>query len=243
MRAVRGDEIAMIFQEPMTSLNPAFTVGNQIAETVRAHRDVPGQRPGAGPSRCSTWSASRTPGARVDEYPHNFSGGMRQRVMIAMALACDPQAADRRRAHDALDVTIQAQILDLLRELQDELGMAMLFVTHDLGVVADICDRVASCTPGRSVEQAVDDLFDRPRHPYTEGLLRATPQSTGRRRPAARHRGDRPGPDAMPAGCRFRPRCSHAIDRCTEVPVLEPTAGGGLARCVRNQELHLGARS
>jgi peptide/nickel transport system ATP-binding protein len=245
MEAVRGEAIAMIFQEPMTSLNPAFTVGNQIAEAVLAHRDVP--RAEAQLRAVDLLDMVGVPDARVRvrEYPHVFSGGMRQRVMIAMALACDPQVLIADEPTTAVDVTIQAQILELLRRLQAELGMAILFVTHDLGVVADICDRVCALYAGQVVEQAgVDEFFDRPHHPYSDGLLRATPQSTGSARRLHIIPGTVPTPDALPSGCRFHPRCEHALDRCAEEsPALESTAAGGLARCLRERELHLGARA
>ena len=245
MQAVRGEQIAMIFQEPMTSLNPAFTVGNQIAEAVLAHRDV---------SRAEAWSRAvgmldlvGIPHARerVREYPHAFSGGMRQRVMIAMALACEPQVLIADEPTTAVDVTIQAQILELLRQLQSDLGMAILFVTHDLGVVADICDRVCALYAGQVVEQAgVDDFFGRPRHPYSDGLLRATPQSTASGSRLHIIPGVVPTPDALPTGCRFHPRCEHAVDRCGEVaPELELTTSGRLVRCLREGELHLGVRA
>jgi peptide/nickel transport system ATP-binding protein len=244
MQAVRGEEIAMIFQEPMTSLNPAFTVGNQLAEAVLAHREV---------SRAEAWRRAvemldvvGIPHAeqRVREYPHAFSGGMRQRVMIAMALACDPQVLIADEPTTAVDVTIQAQILELLRQLQSDLGMAILFVTHDLGVVADICDRVCAMYAGQVVEQAgVDEFFARPHHPYSDGLLRATPQSTGAERRLHIIPGTVPTPDAWPTGCRFHPRCEHAVDRCAEVvPELELAASGGLVRCLRQHELDLGVR-
>jgi oligopeptide/dipeptide ABC transporter ATP-binding protein len=242
MEAVRGEEIAMIFQEPMTSLNPAFTVGNQIAEAVLAHRDVP--RAEARRRAVEMLDLVGVPDARlrVREYPHVFSGGMRQRVMIAMALACDPQVLIADEPTTAVDVTIQAQILELLRRLQSELGMAILFVTHDLGVVADICDRVCALYAGQVVEQAgVDEFFDRPRHPYSDGLLRATPQSTGTVRRLHIIPGTVPTPEALPSGCRFHPRCDHALDRCAEEsPALASTTTGGLARCLRERELHLG---
>jgi peptide/nickel transport system ATP-binding protein len=244
MQAVRGEEIAMIFQEPMTSLNPAFTVGNQLAEAVLAHREV---------SKAEAWRRAvemldvvGIPHAeqRVREYPHAFSGGMRQRVMIAMALACDPQVLIADEPTTAVDVTIQAQILELLRQLQSDLGMAILFVTHDLGVVADICDRVCAMYAGQVVEQAgVDEFFARPRHPYSDGLLRATPQSTGAERRLHIIPGTVPTPDAWPTGCRFHPRCEHAVDRCAEAtPELEESASAGLVRCLRHHELDLGVR-
>jgi peptide/nickel transport system ATP-binding protein len=243
LRAVRGAEIAMIFQEPMSSLNPAFTVGNQVAEAVRAHRQV---------SRAEAWRRAvevlsmvgiSDADQRVRDYPHAFSGGMRQRVMIAMALACDPQVLIADEPTTAVDVTIQAQILELLRELQERLGMGILLVTHDLGVVADVCDRVVVMYAGQVVEQApVHQLFRRPAHPYTDGLLRATPQA-GR----GAHRlhaipGTVPSVGELPSGCRFHPRCGYATEACkTTEPMLEGHDREGLVRCIRQRELLLGA--
>ncbi|HMG41724.1 MAG TPA: ABC transporter ATP-binding protein [Acidimicrobiales bacterium] len=242
LRAVRGNDIAMVFQEPMTSLNPAFTVGNQIAEAVTAHTGMP--RAAAWQRAVEVLELVGIPRAarRIREYPHAFSGGMRQRVMIAMALACEPRVLVADEPTTAVDVTIQAQILDLLRRLQAELGMAILFVTHDLGVVADVCDRVCVLYAGQVVEQAeVHAFFDRPWHPYSAGLLDAMPQSCppgGRLHVVA---GTVPTPDALPAGCRFHPRCEHAQDACSATdPELLPVASGGLARCLRQHELHLG---
>jgi peptide/nickel transport system ATP-binding protein len=241
LRKVQGSDVAMIFQEPMTSLNPAFTIGNQIAESVRAHRRV---------SKKEAWRRAvemlelvGIPDAaqRVNEYPHNFSGGMRQRAMIAMALACDPKVLIADEPTTALDVTIQAQILELLRRLQRELGMAIVFVTHDLGVVAEICDLVAVLYGGQTVERAaVDDLFARPRHPYTEALMASIPQAA----PPGDHLRVIPGvvprPDEMPAGCHFHPRCEYAQPRCAEAPIGVTVLGPGAeVRCVRHDELAL----
>lgn len=241
LRDVRGNDIAMIFQEPMTSLNPAFTVGNQIAETVRRHR------------RCSRQQAwERTvevlglvgiPQARrrADAYPHEFSGGMRQRVMIAMALSCDPQLLIADEPTTALDVTIQAQILDLLASMRDEVGTSVLLVTHDLGVVAEVCDRVVVVYAGQVVERAdADPLFAQPQHPYTAGLLSAMPQLGPRTGRLDSIPGRTPEPWAMPVGCRFAPRCPYTVDRCTEPPVdLIEVGEGRQARCVRVDELTL----
>ena len=247
MRHVRGDQISMIFQEPMSSLNPAYTVGNQIAETVRLHRRAP---------RRMAWSRAvemldvvgiPDPHRRAHDYPHALSGGMRQRAMIAMALACEPKLLIADEPTTALDVTIQAQVLELMRSLQDAMGMAILFVTHDLGVVAEICDHVVVMYAGQVVEQvATADLFHRPNHPYTQALLASMPQlaaAGGRLRVIP---GQVPRPDELPAGCRFHPRCSYADPRCLATPVaLEPVAGdsGGAVRCLRHAELILdGAR-
>jgi peptide/nickel transport system ATP-binding protein len=241
LRQVRGDRIAMIFQEPMTSLNPAFTVGRQISLAVRSHRQV--SKAQARARAIEVLDRVGIPDARhrLDDYPHTFSGGMRQRAMIAMALACEPSLLIADEPTTALDVTVQAQILELLRSLKDETGMSMLFVTHDLGVVADICDRVAVMYAGQLVEQApTERLFVRPRHPYTEGLLASMPQWSvpgerltvipGRVPPAGR----------MPAGCRFRSRCSFATAACEEPVALVDAGPETAVRCVRYEELTLG---
>ena len=241
MRKVRSREISMIFQEPMTSLNPAFTIGNQIAEVVRTHQGV---------GKTDAWARAvemldrvgiPNAKARARDYPHAFSGGMRQRAMIAMALSNEPKLLIADEPTTALDVTIQAQILDLISELQRDLGMAVLFVTHDLGVVAQICDRVVVMYAGQVVEQAsVDSLFARPRHPYTEGLLDSMPQSSAKGSELHVIPGQVPRADEMPGGCRFHPRCAYALDSCTTRPVaLESRAGSGLVRCLRVDELTL----
>lgn len=244
LRSVRGNEVAMVFQEPMTSLNPAFRIGDQIAETVRLHRGGSQRRPGTGRSRCSTWSASRTPGAAPTTTRTSFSGGMRQRAMIAMAVSCEPSLLIADEPTTALDVTIQAQVLELLASMQAELGMSVLLVTHDLGVVAEVCERVVVMYAGQVVEQAqVGELFDHPRHPYTEGLLAAMPQlgSRGHRLPSIP--GRTPEPWAMPPGCRFAPRCEYALPACEEPPSLLTTRPDHLSRCLRHDELTLrGAR-
>jgi oligopeptide/dipeptide ABC transporter ATP-binding protein len=244
-RRLQGSEMAMVFQEPMSSLNPAFTVGNQIIEAVRAHRDV--SREAARARAIEVLDLVGIPDAagRLRDYPHQFSGGMRQRVMIAMALACEPKLLVADEPTTALDVTIQAQILDLLRSLQHELGMAVVFVTHDLGVVADVCDEVAVLYAGQVVERrSVDELFGRPLHPYTQGLLDSMPQATAVGAELVVIPGQVPLPESMPAGCRFHPRCSHAESACTtdEVGVEEalPSGDGALVRCRRAKELVLG---
>jgi peptide/nickel transport system ATP-binding protein len=248
MRALRGAQLSMIFQEPMTSLNPVFTVGNQIAETVRTHQ---------GGSRQAAWARAvemldrvGIPDAarRARDYPHAFSGGMRQRAMIAMALANDPKLLIADEPTTALDVTIQAQILDLLRALQQETGMAVVLVTHDLGVVAQSCDRVVVMYAGQVVEHAeVGPLFGAPRHPYSEGLLASMPQVAEPGRPLVVIPGQVPNPDAWPPGCRFAPRCSYATPECDAAPVALTAAAGARpdrddaasVRCVRADELAL----
>ncbi len=256
LRQLRGNEMAMIFQEPMTSLNPAYTVGNQIAEQVRAHEEI---------SRAYAWKVAiemldrveiPQAAARAQDYPHAFSGGMRQRVMIAMALSCSPKLLIADEPTTALDVTTQSQIIALLHTLQREEDMAMIFVTHDLGVIADVAADVVVMYAGQIVEQAAAvDLFGRPRHPYTEALLDAIPQLTPRGEPLHAIPGMVPRADQFPAGCRFAPRCSYALDACRAEPVSlrdparvdGPTTGRAtdessrvtLARCVRQDELVL----
>jgi len=241
MRRVRGNEISMIFQEPMTSLNPGFTVGNQIAETVRLHRGV--SKKAARERAVEMLNLVGIPDARrrADDYPHAFSGGMRQRAMIAMALACEPKLLIADEPTTALDVTIQAQVLDLMRSLQDQLGMAMLFVTHDLGVVADICDRVVVMYAGQVVEDAtVPALFSRPRHPYADALLASMPQLGASGDHLHVIPGRVPTPGRFPEGCRFHPRCEHAVEACSAAPVeLLATPDGARVRCLRADELQL----
>ena len=228
MRQMRGDDIAMIFQDPMTSLNPVFTVGEQIAEALRLHRKL-----SRSDARAATIDAMREvaipdPARRVNDYPHQLSGGMRQRVMIAMALACNPKLLIADEPTTALDVTIQAQILELLDELRQHRELAVLLITHDLGVVAEVADRVAVMYTGRIVEESdVDELFERPKHPYTEGLLRSVPKLTtaevAKKVRLETIEGTVPSPTDLPPGCHFAPRCSHRMPRCTqeEIPLYE----------------------
>ncbi|MFB2532949.1 ABC transporter ATP-binding protein [Paracoccus sp. p4-l81] len=218
IEALRGNQMAMIFQEPMTSLNPVFTVGEQVAEAVRRHRRC---TPAEARDRAlEMFRRVRMPAAekRLDDYPHQLSGGMRQRVMIAMALANDPALLIADEPTTALDVTIQAQILDLMRELQDEYGTALMMITHDLGVVAEIADEVAVMYAGRVVESGpVERIFNEPQHPYTLGLMGSMPALGGRQQGGARLMtipGAVPVPEAMPPGCRFASRCPFAIPDC-----------------------------
>ncbi|WP_426753066.1 ABC transporter ATP-binding protein [Myxococcus sp. Y35] len=238
LRQVRGRQAAMIFQEPMTSLNPVFTVGEQIAEGVRLHLGASRAQARERAVEMLRQVGIPAPGERVDAYPHQLSGGMRQRVMIAMALACDPALLIADEPTTALDVTIQAQILDLLRRLQAERGMAVLLITHDLGVVAESCDAVVVMYAGRVVERApVHALFARPAHPYTAGLLRSIPSRRGAHAPATRERlraipGMVPPLRSLPSGCAFRERCERALDVCAHVtPALTSPRAGQLAAC------------
>jgi len=234
LRAVRGNEVAMVFQEPMTSLNPVYTVGSQIGEVLRLHRGMGGRAARARSVELLRKVGLSSPEAQVDAYPHQMSGGMKQRVMIAMAIACEPALLVADEPTTALDVTIQAQILDLLRAMQRELGMAILLITHDLGVVAEMADRVVVMYAGRVVESApTAALFAAPRHHYTDGLLRSLPEMhrAGERR-LREIPGTVPHPLRLPSGCRFRTRCPAATSRCAEVdPPLEGTADGRRLAC------------
>ena len=235
LRAVRGEQMAMIFQDPMTSMNPVYRVGYQIVEAIQAHRKLGKQE--ARDRSVELLNAVGIPGAeeRVDAYPHEFSGGMRQRAMIAMGLALEPDLLIADEPTTALDVTIQAQILRLLKSLNEERGLAVILITHDLGVVAEIADRVLVMYAGRIVETGtLDEIFYDPQHPYTWGLLgsimRRDRPHTAR---LAQIKGQPPSLLDPPAGCHFRPRCPHAFDRCTQVPPLEPRSGRSehLDRC------------
>jgi len=247
MRAVRGREVAMIFQEPMSALDPVFTVGEQIAQAWRAH--FPGGRREARERAVEMLAqvGIALPQQRYREYPHQLSGGMRQRVMIAMALMCEPRLLIADEPTTALDVTVQAQILRLLREVSERTGTALLFITHDLGVVAETCTRMITMYAGEVVEDApVDCALLRPRHPYTSGLLRALPRFAPKRAPLGFIAGRVPAPEAMPAGCRFRPRCAHASAQCEAAQSLQTLprlrvqdAGAHRVRCMRAPELQL----
>jgi len=223
MRQIRGNEISMIFQEPMSSLNPVYTVGNQIIEAISLHQDVEYAEAREMAIDMLRKVGIPAPDQRIDEYPHQMSGGMKQRVMIAMALACNPKLLIADEPTTALDVTIQAQILELLKDLQDEFDMSVLFITHDLGVVAETCDYVAVMYGGRVVEYGdVETIFEDPSHPYTIGLFSSLPQIEA----ARRKREDRlyvipgmvPSPQNFPSGCRFRDRCEYATEKCAQIP-------------------------
>ena len=233
LRTVRGGEIAMIFQDPMSSLNPVLTIADQITETLRIHQGLDAVAARNRAIELLEWVRIADAPRRADEYPHRLSGGMRQRVMIAIAIACRPKLLIADEPTTALDVTIQAQILELLRELQSELGMSVILISHDLGVIAEFAQRVLVMYAGRIVEAGpVREIFRRPLHPYTDGLLSAIPRldSDTRRLPAIP--GSIPDPRDPIAGCRFSPRCAETIDRCRQEPPALLSAGAGrFARC------------
>jgi peptide/nickel transport system ATP-binding protein len=242
MDDIRGPNVAMIFQEPMTSLNPAFSVGDQIAEVLRRHEGLSRKESRARAVALLDRVGVPSPQRRFGQYPFEFSGGMRQRVMIAIALACNPDVIIADEPTTALDVTVQAQILELLRELQREHGMSVIFITHDLGVVADVCDRVLVMYAGQIVEGAgLDEVFENPRHPYMEGLLAAIPRMDQPGGSLATIPGQPPRVGAMPDGCRFHPRCSYAQDRCATggSPALVAAGRVHTTRCLRHLELTL----
>jgi oligopeptide/dipeptide ABC transporter ATP-binding protein len=253
MRGIRGREISMIFQEPMTSLNPVHTCGAQIMEVLELHLKLDRAAARKQAIELLKKVGIPSPEQRVDEYPHQMSGGMRQRVMIAMALACRPALLIADEPTTALDVTIQAQILELLRALQRELEMSVLLITHDLGVVAETADSVAVMYAGQVVELcSVREIFRATRHPYTAGLLASLPRLGGVTTGAAGGRaginrlrvipGQVPDPTRFPSGCRFHPRCPLAVERCrSEMPALRDVGGGHLARCHRAEEIASGA--
>jgi peptide/nickel transport system ATP-binding protein len=216
-RKLRGGKMSMIFQEPMTSLNPVHTVGQQIVEAIIAHSTMSPRAAKARAIEMLELVKIPSPARRIDDYPHNMSGGMRQRVMIAMALSCEPSLLIADEPTTALDVTIQAQILDLLSDLQQRLGMAVLIITHDLGVIAEMADTVLVMYAGQIVESAeVGDLFIDPQHPYTIGLLGSIPRLDVERERLATIEGTVPGANNQPRGCRFAPRCPFADNRCRE---------------------------
>jgi peptide/nickel transport system ATP-binding protein len=235
LRDLRGNRLAMIFQEPMTSLNPSFTIGDQIIETILRHRSGTRRQARERAIELLRRVHIPSPEKRIDEYPHKLSGGMRQRVMIAMALACDPRLLIADEPTTALDVTLQAQILDLMRELKAASGAAIILITHDLGVVAEVCDEVAVMYAGEIVERApVDELFANPQHPYTVGLLGSIPRLDRRAQHLATIEGMVPNMANPPSGCRFAARCPFVSDICLAAPpplaMLSPTHA---SRCIR----------
>lgn len=237
LQDLRGSVVSMVFQEPTTSLNPAYTIGEQIAETIRRHRNV--SRRSAQEIAGKALEAVGIPRSDLGRYPWEYSGGMRQRAMIAIAVANSPKMLIADEITTALDVTIQAQILDLLGELRDQFKMSVLLVTHDLGVVASICDRVLVMYAGQIVEEApVDDLFRDPKHPYTRGLLASVPRIGSQGERITTIPGQPPGPFEYSVGCRFAPRCPHARDICRQ-PFKERVLSSGLRRhlCVRAEEI------
>jgi oligopeptide transport system ATP-binding protein len=237
MRAIRGRDIAMIFQDPMTSLNPVLTIGRQITEILELHLGLDAAAARRRAIELLELVGMASPGQRLDDYPHHISGGMRQRVMIAMAIACRPKLLIADEPTTALDVTIQAQILDLLRRLQRELGMALIVITHDLGVIAGMADRVAVMYAGRVVEEGSSEtIFADPRMPYTIGLLQSVPRldAIGSER-LTPIRGLPPEPYGAPMSCRFAPRCADAIDTCrNQVPLLRDIGAAHRAACLRD---------
>ena len=239
MRKIRGNEISMIFQDPMTCLNPVFTIGHQLSEVFRLHQ---------GMNKKEAWEASiealrmvnvAMPEKRVKDYPYQMSGGMRQRVMIAMALACKPQLLIADEPTTALDVTIQAQVLDLMRQLRDETGTAIAFITHDLGVVSEMCERAIVLYCGEIMEEATtEELFKNPMHPYTEGLLNALPKPGQRDGKLYVIPGMVPPAGKFPKGCVFAPRCKYATERChAEKPESKIVGDGHAVRCFRYEEV------
>lgn len=246
MRAIRGNEISMIFQEPMTSLNPVFTIGNQIREAISLHqRNLSNKDIQNKAVEMLKLVGISSPEKRVDDYPHQLSGGMRQRVMIAMALSCNPKVLIADEPTTALDVTIQAQILELLRELQDKIGMSLILITHDLGVVAEVADEVLVMYAGRVVEQGtVEEIFEKPKMPYTRGLLNSIPVFSQDPTEKVRKRrletipGIVPNLLSLPRGCRFQDRCTYVIDACRakepELRVVSSYRVPHAIRCVRD---------
>jgi oligopeptide/dipeptide ABC transporter ATP-binding protein len=238
MEEVRGNEVSMIFQEPMTSLNPVFTIGDQIMEAILLHQGLDKAASRKRAIEMLDRVKIPSPETRIDAYPHQLSGGMRQRAMIAMALSCQPRLLIADEPTTALDVTIQAQVLQLLREIQREMGMAVMLITHDLGVVAEIADRVAVMYAGRIMEYGpIEEIFQNMRNPYTKGLLDSIPQLDEKRKRLNAIPGQVPDPADLPVGCKFHPRCHLMIEECKKAePPLFQVNGGHFSRCIRWQE-------
>ena len=232
MRAIRGKEISMIFQDPMTSLNPVMTVGAQLSEVIRIHEKL--SRADAAIRAGEMLELVGIPSERMDEYPHQFSGGMKQRVVIAMALACNPLMIIADEPTTALDVTIQAQVLDLMRSLREKFGTATLMITHDLGVVAEICDRVAIIYAGQIVEQGtLEEIYENTKHPYTKGLFASLPDMSNKAHRLHPIKGLMPDPANLPSGCPFHPRCDHARPECAQrTPVRTEVTPGHFVNCL-----------
>ena len=237
MHSIRGNQIAMIFQDPMTSLNPVYTVGDQIAEVVAMHQKVSAQQ--AAERAAEVLELVGIPKERADEYPHQFSGGMKQRVCIAMALAANPQLLIADEPTTALDVTIQAQVLDLMGKLKRELNTAMILITHDLGIVSEVCDKVAIMYAGRIIEfGTLEDIYRHPTHPYTLGLFGSIPKLDQKIRRLTPIKGLMPDPTNLPEGCAFAPRCNHACEACrSQLPPTEQINGSHAVACLRWREL------
>ncbi|GHH99770.1 ABC transporter ATP-binding protein [Neobacillus kokaensis] len=231
LRHIRGNKISMIFQDPMTSLNPVYSVGDQIAEVIYLHEKC--SKSEAQQKAAEMLETVGIPKERYDEYPHQFSGGMKQRVVIAMSIACSPQLILADEPTTALDVTIQAQVLELMNDLKVKFNTSLLLITHDLGVVAQVCDRVAIMYAGEIVEiGTVEEVFENPKHPYTVGLFRSIPQldeKVDRLKPI---KGQMPDPTNLPSGCKFHPRCPHAIEACTKIqPAMTNVKGTHIVKC------------
>ncbi len=239
LRKIRGNEIAMIFQEPMTSLNPVFTIGNQLMESIQLHQGLSGTKLRERAIEMLRLVGIPRPDEVIDEYPHRFSGGMRQRAMIAMALSCNPKLLIADEPTTALDVTIQAQILELMQELKEKINTAVLFITHDLSVIAEMADRVVVMYAGKVVEEAdVETLFHNPQHPYTKGLIGSRPSVDGEQDRLTFIPGNVPNPLEMPGGCPFHPRCRSAMEICRgEMPPARELKTGHTVRCWLHEEV------
>nr|MBQ6242221.1 ABC transporter ATP-binding protein [Lachnospiraceae bacterium] len=231
MEGIRGNTVSMIFQDPMTSLNPVMTVGDQIAEVLQIHKKL--SKAAAAKEAQKMLETVGIPGARSVEYPHQFSGGMKQRVLIALGLACTPKLLIADEPTTALDVTIQAQVLELMKDLKDQMNMSMLMITHDLGIVAEVCDEVAVMYAGAIVESGtLEDIFDRKRHPYTEGLFNSLPDVNNRTQSLKPIGGQMPNPADLPQGCSFHPRCEYAMPKCSqEEPPMHRFSETHCAKC------------
>lgn len=237
IRKIRGNDISMIFQDPMTSLNPVMTVGEQIAEVIQIHQKVSTEE--AMNKAAEMLELVGIPGARKNDYPHQFSGGMKQRVVIAIALACNPKLLIADEPTTALDVTIQAQVLDLMSDLKNKLKTAMILITHDLGVVAQVCDKVAIMYAGEIVEcGSLRDVFENPKHPYTMGLFGSIPSLDEERTRLTPIKGLMPDPTNLPSGCKFNPRCPHATELCSkQIPKDTEVSKGHLVKCLITEGL------